>query len=189
MAEAKRLGCLLGESVLAAAERMTFSRELALASQQTALDLIPNTFPAVVDAEKKEREAYTKLEKMRRDGDDPHYTRTAECDWFGSERKLNLARLHASGELETLATARCLPAGIQVFCIGEWCFAAWSGEIFVEYALELKEKTGAFAIAYANGETLGYLVTRAAAEEGGVRVKYRGLQVPGESGNDPEDNR
>ncbi|MDD4889241.1 MAG: hypothetical protein PHU85_04870, partial [Phycisphaerae bacterium] len=54
----------------------------------------------------------------------------------------------------------------QVVRVGDRKFVAWPGEIFVEYALELRRRDpNAFAISIANGELQGYIVTEAAAAE------------------------
>jgi hypothetical protein len=61
-----------------------------------------------------------------------------------------------------------MPAEIQLVRIGPWNFIAWPGEMFVEFAQEVKRRSpDTFLISYANGELQGYLVTREAAEEGG----------------------
>ena len=65
----------------------------------------------------------------------------------------------------------CEPAEIQLIRIGNWSFVAWPGEIFIEYALQLKEQyRNAFVITMANGELQGYIVTKEAAAQGGYEA-------------------
>jgi hypothetical protein len=53
-----------------------------------------------------------------------------------------------------------LPAEIQLIGIGSWSFVGWPGEVFVEFALRVRERIeNVFIITLANGELQGYLVT------------------------------
>ena len=86
-------------------------------------------------------------------------------DWFGSEEALLLSTLAANNELEDVY-ASCLPAEIQVVKVGPWRYAAWPGEVFVEFGLWLKEAfNNVSLIGYANGDLQGYVVTREAVEK------------------------
>lgn len=77
-----------------------------------------------------------------------------------------------------------LPAEVQVLEVGNVVFAAIPGEIFVEYALELrarvKQETGNpfCLIGYANGH-LGYIVTPRGMETGGYEASVARLDVLG----------
>jgi len=87
-------------------------------------------------------------------------------NWFGSEELLYLSKLAQDNELEK-AYQISLPAEIQIIKVGEWKFAAWPGEVFVEYAIELKNYGEEIAlITYANGELQGYIVTKEARDGG-----------------------
>jgi len=97
-------------------------------------------------------------------------TRTAECDWFGAEETLTLAKAGREGKLDDVRKS-VMPAEIQVIKIGKWSFAGWPGEMFIEYDLAVKEKAdNTFVIALANGELQGYIVTPQAAAEGGYEA-------------------
>ena len=49
---------------------------------------------------------------------------------------------------------------------GGWSLVAWPGEVFVEFALRIREQyPNAFVITLANGELQGYLVTAEAVEQ------------------------
>ena len=91
----------------------------------------------------------------------------AEVNWFGSVESLHLAELSELNALEEVYDS-CMPAEIQIFEIGPWRFVGWPGEIFVEYAMQVKEQSdNTFVITLANGELQGYIVTKDAAEQGG----------------------
>ena len=66
--------------------------------------------------------------------------------------------------------------------LGPWIFVAWQGEVFVEYALEVKKASkDLYVISLANGELQGYIVTEEAAqknyyESGNSIFDYRGGQ-------------
>ena len=65
------------------------------------------------------------------------------------------------------AVGESSPAEIQIIEIGDRRYAAWPGEFFVEYGLELKTRLPATTlITIANGELQGYIVTAAAADRG-----------------------
>jgi hypothetical protein len=75
-----------------------------------------------------------------------------------------------------------MPAEIQLVRIGPWNFIAWPGEMFVEFAQEVKRRSpDTFLISYANGELQGYLVTREAVDEGGYESSNAIFRSP-ESG-------
>lgn len=177
--EADRLGALLAESVLRGIKKTYYTTDIELKCSGSSMELPINNFPSPEDAERNNREKIAKLAAMREKNADPHETRTAECDWFGAERKVMLAKMKASGELEKLAKPHSMPAEVQMMRIGEWTFVAWPGEIFVEFALELMKKSqNTYAIAYANGETQGYLVTKEAVEEGGYEASIAIFKSP-----------
>jgi len=91
--------------------------------------------------------------------------RTAEVDWFGAEELLFLSGQAEKGALED-AYRSSLPAEIQMIRIGAWTFVAWPGEVFVEYALELKSKLAdTFLLTLTNGELQGYVVTEEAVQK------------------------
>jgi len=92
--------------------------------------------------------------------------RTAECDWFGAEETLTLARAAATGRLDALIGS-VMPAEIMVMRVGPWSFVSWPGEISVEFALEVKARQpDCYVVSLANGELQGYVVTEKAMREG-----------------------
>ena len=169
--EARRLGEILGKTVEKAVANLSFSDTIALSAKQVLLDTLPRrTFPSVEQAQKKLDEAVNTFATLKNHNAPKQQVRTAECDVFGAEETLTLAKAAADGRLEA-AYQSCLPAEIQVIRIGDWAFVGWQGEIFIEYALEVKRQIpNTFVISLANGEMQGYIVTKEAAMEGGYEA-------------------
>src|SRR5690606_35546680 len=83
---------------------------------------------------------------------------------------LTLAKASRSGAMDQ-AVRDCLPAEVQVVRIGDVTFVGWPGEVFVEFAIEIRHRfPGTQIITLANGELQGYLVTQAAVDEKGYEA-------------------
>ena len=169
-AEAERLGRQLGTAALGSlANLRTDNAELASALQTVKLPR--RTLPPVAGAEKLLADYQADFARLQARGAERAAVRTAECAVFGAEAVVQLARVQATGAVEKLM-ARLEPFEVQVVRIGAACLVGFPGEMFVEYALELKcrapKKT--FITAYTNGELQGYIVTPAAAVAGGYEA-------------------
>ena len=128
------------------------------------VDLPLRALPSVAQAEAELQAARTRWEKLRRDGGSHAEVRTAECDCFGAEKTVVLAKTVESGELEA-ALASILPAEIQVFSIGPRTYVTWPGEMFVEFGLAVSAaRPETCVISLTNGYLGGYLVTREAVD-------------------------
>jgi hypothetical protein len=169
-AEAERLGEMLGEAIGAVIPEIAYASSVTLTSHQHLLDLPRRAFPDVAAAKAQLTHAEERLARLRREGAPRQEVRTAEVDWFGAEETLTLAQAAQAGRLDA-CYATCLPAEVQLMRVGPWSFVGWPGEIFVEYALEVKaHHDDVFVIALANGELQGYVVTEEAAAEGGYEA-------------------
>jgi hypothetical protein len=166
-AEAERLGGILAAAAKKAIPSITFTREIELQGRAASVDLPLRSFPSEADAKSKLDRAVERLAQLRSTNASRTDVRTAEVDWFGAQETLHLARASATGRVAQVAQT-CMPAEVQLMRIGDWNFVAWPGEMFIEFALEVKaEHPNTFVISYANGELQGYVVTRQAVEEGG----------------------
>lgn len=165
--EAQRIGQMVADSISSQLTgRVTYSSHIPVSAAQKFVDLPRRTFPPVERAKEHRDKTRKRFEELKKSSKDPREIRTAEVNWFGSEELLCLAKLAWDNQLEQ-AYRSVLPAEIQIIKVGEWKFAAWPGEVFVEYGLELKEHVANVAfITYANGELQGYIVTREAHEKG-----------------------
>lgn len=179
--EAQRLGELLGSQVARVLSSMRFDDSLEIRCAQRFLELPLRTFSTPGEARAKLTASTQRLEELRAQGAPKALVRTAECDWFGAQETLTLARAASEGRIDAIART-CMPAEVQLIRVGPWAFVGWPGEMFVEFSLAVKQRFGnTFPIAYANGELQGYLVTRNAADEGGYEASNAIFKSP-ESG-------
>lgn len=169
-AEAERLGRQLGQAVVASLERLAdgdFDRECELRAALRPVDLPPRSVPSVADAQAILTRCRAEHRRLQQQGAKPAEVRTAECAVFGAEGTLTLAQLNARGALgQTLRDHR--PIEVQVVRIGAGYLAGLPGELFAEYALEIKRRgpPKVFVVSLVNGELQGYIVTPQAAAEG-----------------------
>jgi len=163
--EAERLGGLLGRSIAEVVPSIDYTHDVALGCTREWVDLPTRVFPPVVRAQEQMHQAAARLETLRRSGADRREVRTAECDWFGAEEGLVLARAAESGRLDALV-ASLLPAEVLLMRIGPWAFVGWPGEAFVEFSLMVKQsRPDCHVISLANGELQGYLATEEAVRQ------------------------
>ncbi|HTL29692.1 MAG TPA: neutral/alkaline non-lysosomal ceramidase N-terminal domain-containing protein, partial [Tepidisphaeraceae bacterium] len=166
-AEAERLGTILGEAAAKVIPSIEYASEVTIDVRTGQIELPLRQFASEVDAQMKLDTAVERLQKLRGENAPRVQIRTAETDWFGAQETLTIARAAQGPRLNDVART-CMPAEIQVIRIGPWKFVGWQGEMFIEFALEVKAKSpNTFLISYANGELQGYLVTKQAVEEGG----------------------
>jgi hypothetical protein len=160
--EAERLGTLLGKAIEASVCDAAFWSDVPVGCITKLVELPMRSLPAIEIAELAVVRAREELEKLKKNGATRGRVRTAECAVFGAEETVALARMAASGRLSEFA-AGCLPAEIQVVEIGPWLFVGWPGEVFAEFAIDLRQThLNARVITLANGELQGYLVTEEA---------------------------
>lgn len=165
-AEARRLGEMLGAAIADVLPGIVYRDVLPIRTRRRQVPLQVRVFPPVDVALDQAAQARERFARLQRENAPRAAVRTAECDWFGAEETVALARAAADGSLAT-AAASCSPAEIQVAELGPWKFVFWPGEFFVEYALEVKAGSpDTFVITMANGDLQGYIVTPAAAAQG-----------------------
>jgi neutral ceramidase len=168
--EAVRLGTILGKAVEKAIGTITFEPHLTLTSAQTFIEYPLRDLPDVESATAKVEAVRAKFARQQQDGTPRAIVRTTECDLFGAEASLALAKSKADGRIDQ-ALKGCMPAEIQLMRIGPWALVGWQGEVFIEYALELRQANpGIFVCTCANGSMAGYIATEQAAAEGGYEA-------------------
>lgn len=171
--EAQRLGEHLGRAVAAAIDRATVMpahEQPMIEVRRSLLDLPVRSMPSVATAQAACQAARQRFEQLQKQRAPKTAIRTAECDWFGAEETLTLAQAATDGKLARAARSS-LPAEVQAIRIGAMTFVGWPGEVFVEFALRIKQRhPNAAIITLANGGLQGYLVTREAAQEGGYEA-------------------
>jgi neutral ceramidase len=177
-AEAERLGKILGDELLSAIEGAECMSNWQIGCESTEISLPVRQFPTVADAELGLQNAVERLAELADSGADRASVRTAECDLFGAQETLTLSRECERGHFASTVRA-CMPAEIQVIHVGPWVFVGWPGEVFTEYALELREQfSNVFMITIANGELQGYLVTGQAVENRTYEASNAVFQSP-----------
>jgi neutral ceramidase len=163
--EATRLGEKLGRSIGEAIATIEYSSDAPLDCVRAFVSLPARGFPTVVEARQRLDAAVERLETLRQSEADRREVRTAECDWFGAEETLALARAAEEGRLRA-AVDTIMPAEIMLMRVGPRVFAGWPGECFVEFALKVKaQRPECCVISMANGELQGYLVTEEAMQK------------------------
>ena len=162
--EAKRLGTILGKAWETAINQAEFVTDWSLRLDRALLELPIRTLPPLQQAQAELRECKDELQRLRQSGAPRAEVRTAECNWFGAEETLTLSRAQESGRLHEFAQT-CMPAEVQLIGIGPWTFIGWPSEVFVEFALEVRQRyPNTFIVTLANGDLQGYLVTADAVE-------------------------
>jgi neutral ceramidase len=170
LAEAERLGRILANAVAKTFDHIQYTGDITIQTSQHFVELLQKKFPAKADAAHHVNVTRNQLERLKQEGKNRQAIRTAEVNWFGAVELEHLCELSQSNALE-MVYENCLPAEIQVIRIGNWHFVAWPGEIFIEYALQVKQQyRNVYLITLANGELQGYIVTREAAEQGGYEA-------------------
>lgn len=164
--ECIRLGTLLGKSIANTLTTIEYFEDLPLKCSRSLVDLPLREFPTVDEAQQLVAEAKRELTELRDRNADRGQIRTAECRLFGAEETLALSRAAFDGRLREMART-VLPAEVMATGVGPWTYVSWPGEIFVEYALEIKSRhRNCYLISLANGELQGYLVTEEAVRRG-----------------------
>ena len=181
-AEAKRLGDNLGKAVQEAIQNIEYRTELNIHCSQNEVDLPLRSFVSETEATAALQVAQDHFAHLQQIDAPRAALRTAECDVFGAEETLTLARVASTGRLEAYAQT-CMPAEVQRITLGPWDFLAMPGELFVEFALDIEYAfPNAHVITLANGELQGYLVTEESVQEGGYEASNALFASP-EGGN------
>jgi neutral ceramidase len=176
--EAERLGVSLANNIIAALDGAAPAEEVGLGHAVDTEKLPLRRFPGEAQASTTLDAASARFKSLKASNPDSPETRTAECDLFGAQETLTLATLAQKGTLQAFADA-CMPAEVQCFRIGDQRIAAFPGEIFVEFVIQLQaEFPNLHVLTMANGELQGYLVTEEALEEGGYEASNALFKSP-----------
>jgi hypothetical protein len=196
-AEAERLGRRLGAAAVASIDRLRtcsrtsapslpaplpqgergavkpllsdvdFRQEVDLRGVLRSVELPARELPSVAEAQAILDSWRAEYQRLQQAGADRGAVRTAECAVFGAEGTRTLARLQAADVLaKALDDHR--PIEVQAVRIGDGFLVGLPGELFVEYALEIKHRSRqrVFVVSLVNGELQGYVVTPEAAAQG-----------------------
>ncbi len=162
-AEAERLGRRLGGFVTGALAALTdqdFEDELVVGGAQAYAQLMPRKFPSVEAARVDLLAARANYARLQRENAGHGPVRTAECVVFGAEEVVTMAQAQLDGTLAAVQDSHAR-AEVQVLRVGDTFIVGWPGELFVEYALEIKQHSAkrTFVASLTNGELQGYITT------------------------------
>ena len=172
-AEAGRIGMALGIKMEDALRSSThFQKCVPLASAVDHISICGRSFPTVEEARSRLDAARSRYAELKTRGAGHSEVRTAECTVFGAEEVLTLAKAEVSGDAESVRL-KYNRAEVQAFRISDFYIAAWPGEFFVEYGLEVSRSGPEFTFVctIANGELHGYVVTPEAEALGGYEAQ------------------
>lgn len=172
--EAERLGRKLGKAVIGAFEMLTdddFTRHCTLFGELREVDLPRRVLPSLAEAERRLDKCRARYERLEAEGAERAGVRTAECAVFGAEASVVLARANDRGEIDRTLDGY-LPIEVQLLRVGDAWLAGLPGELFVEYALEIKRRSPAktFVVSLVGGELQGYIVTPEGDAQGGYEA-------------------
>lgn len=170
LSEAERLARILAKAISNSLNKTQAAAGCSIRVKQYSVELLKKVFPTEQQIARQVQESSDSLKKLKERAASKQEIRLAEVNWFGAVELAHLQKLSASGLLDEVY-ASCSPAEVQVIKIAQWIFVGWPGEIFIDYALQIKKAHhNAFVITLANGELQGYIVTKAAAEKGGYEA-------------------
>lgn len=168
-AEVERFGRVIAERILAATEGAQYRSELVLKARAADFEPVLKYYPAPDEVEARLRALREEERRLIAAGAGYTECQTANLWVLGAECDLKNARLQAEGLLEARCRD-CAPFTLKAFRIGEAVFLYLPGEIFVDFALEIKARSpypDTHVITLANGTLPGYCVTEEALAEGG----------------------
>jgi hypothetical protein len=150
---------LLADGITVAIESAVALTDTTIDAAADCLTLPRRRLPSLADAVSARSEAAERHRRLIAADADRAAVRTAECDVFGADATVTLARLEHAGRLDAVVVA-CMPAEVQVIRVGSLVFVAWPGEWFVEYGFAVTTRhANAFVVTLAGGDLQGYVVT------------------------------
>ncbi|MFH1739790.1 MAG: neutral/alkaline non-lysosomal ceramidase N-terminal domain-containing protein [bacterium] len=176
--EIKRVGRLLAGEVIKSAEFVrNKSEQVPIGALSKTLQLPPKDLPSLDDAKRSLDEARATLDRAEKGEASP------EILWELNQKVRFLsATLDQARDLEegTLDQPESYEVEVQVLRIGDLIIVALPGEVFVEYALEMRSRVRQMTgmdmcfVGFANGY-IGYVVTPRGMETGGYEASVTRL--------------
>jgi len=171
-AEIERVGRTLAGEVIKSAGFVQGSSDVKLAAKSETLEFSARSFPPLDQAQKALAETQAKLAAAEKSGASRVVLKRISQRMRVHSIGVFVAQARKSGTMEFPDT---YAAEVQVFQIGDLILASIPGEIFVEYALELRKRVSqdveksTCLVGYANGY-IGYIVTPRARQTGGYEA-------------------
>ncbi len=165
--EAKRVGYAIAAEAQRVIQSLAFDDNPVLLAKSQDLNPSLRPIPPLDQATIDQQAAVDALAASQENQEPYPVQRTLECSLFGANRRLKLAQ---AGEQAQEGLATLFPFELAVFGIGQARIASVPCELFVEFALRLKEQSPArqtFLATVTNGSSSGYVYTEQALAEGG----------------------
>jgi hypothetical protein len=169
--EARRVGEEIGKAAANTVLTMAFSDTVKLSARSAALPIKTRHVPPLPELKKDVDESNTIYEHLKNSGAPYLDVQNANLKHLGAEDLLCFAVANSEGTLRLLNEEN--PAEIQVLTIGDARIVGLPGEVFVQFALEIKKRspfTNTFVTTIANGCLPGYVCTREAYALGGYET-------------------
>lgn len=170
--EIERIGRTLAGEVVKTAGFVECRDELPLAGVSKMLSFSPREIPSVEDAQRALDDAKKQFDAAEKNKGNPDFRRQLEQQVRLQSVNLRVAKGRKEG---TLKLPDAVPAEVQVLQVGDLILVAIPGEIFVEYALEMRARARQAVdkhmvlAGYSNGY-IGYIITPRAARTGGYEA-------------------
>lgn len=177
--EIVRVGNVLAGEVIKTAAFIRGTEDVRLGAASKKLALEPKAIPPRAEVEKSLALNEQKLEAMESQGGQSQIERQLKNKIRLEKALITQAKAREKG---TADVPDHYDAEVQVLRIGDVIFVAVPGELFVEYALEMRHRVGQtldkslVLVGYANGY-LGYIVTPRAMETGGYEASVARVAV------------
>ena len=169
--EAKRIGDEIGKAAAKAIEEAKYETELKVCAVSDTLQIKTRPVPPIEQLEA-DVEKYGKIyEELKAAGAPYLDVQNANLKHLGAEDFLGLATTYAKGELRLYNEEN--PAEVQVLCLGENRIVGMPGEVFVDFALDIKKRSpyiNTFVTTLANGCLPGYVCTKESYALGGYET-------------------
>jgi hypothetical protein len=170
--EAERIGTEIAREADRVFGSMSFQDWVPLVVRSGETEIIVRQLPSIEEAQAVLEEKKKRYEELKAAGAPYGEIQTADRHWLGAEDTLGFIRHFQSGKsIEILTDDN--PAEIQVLGVGEARIVGFQGEPFVEYGLEIKERSpfaNTTIVEMTNGRLPGYLCTPEAFREGGYET-------------------
>ena len=169
--EAKRIGDEIGKAAAKAIEEAQYETELKVCAVSDTLPIKTRDLPPIEQLEA-DVEKFGKIyEELKAAGAPYLDVQNANLKNLGAEDLLGLATTYAKGVLRLYNEEN--PAEVQVLCIGEGRIVGMPGEVFVDFALDIKKRSpykNTFVTTLANGCLPGYVCTKESYALGGYET-------------------
>ena len=169
--EAKRIGDEIGKAAAKAIEEADFCDDLKIDAVSKTLKIRTREVPALDELRKNVEKFSKEYEELKAKGAPYLDVQNANLKNLGAEDFLGLAIAYSKGSLRLLNEED--PAEIQVLCIGDSRIVGMPGEVFVDFALDIKKRSqykNTFVATLANGCLPGYVCTRESYAIGGYET-------------------